>query len=45
VLPPIERADEALRTPIRLHSLGDEVLFDCDLSAQRVPLGRANKST
>jgi riboflavin-specific deaminase-like protein len=45
VLPPIERADEALRTPIRLHSLGDEVLFDCDLSAQRVPLGRANRST
>ena len=44
-LPPIERADQALRTPMRVHRLGDEVLFDCDLSAQRVPLGRANKST
>ena len=24
--------------------LGDDVLFDCDLSAQREPVGRANKS-
>jgi diaminohydroxyphosphoribosylaminopyrimidine deaminase / 5-amino-6-(5-phosphoribosylamino)uracil reductase len=44
-LPPIERADEALRVPIRTHRLDDEVLFDCDLSAQRVPFGAANKST
>jgi diaminohydroxyphosphoribosylaminopyrimidine deaminase / 5-amino-6-(5-phosphoribosylamino)uracil reductase len=45
VLPPIERADQALRVPIRTHQLDDEVLFDCDLSAQRVPVGRAKKST
>ena len=44
-LPPIERADEALRVPIRTHRLDDEVLFDCDLSAQRVPVGAAKKST
>jgi riboflavin-specific deaminase-like protein len=44
-LPPIERADEALRVPIRTHHLGDEVLFDCDLSAQRKPVGAAKKST
>ncbi len=43
-LPPIERADQALRVPISVHRLGDEVLFDCDLSAQRVLVGRANKS-
>jgi riboflavin-specific deaminase-like protein len=44
VLPPIERADQALRVPVRMHKLDDEVLFDCDLSAQRVVVGRANKS-
>lgn len=44
-LPPIERADEALRVPMHVHRLDDEVLFDCDLSAQRVPLGRASRST
>lgn len=44
-LPPIERVDEALLTPMRVHRLDDEVLFDCDLSAQRVPVGRANRST
>lgn len=38
-LPPIQRADEALRTPTRVHQLEDEVLFDCDLSSQRVPVG------
>jgi hypothetical protein len=27
-----------------VHQLGEEVLFDCDLSAQRVPVGRAKKS-
>jgi riboflavin biosynthesis pyrimidine reductase len=45
ILPPIERADQALRMPVRTHQLDDEVLFDCDLSVQRVPIGRANKST
>ena len=45
ILPPIERADQALRMPVRTHHLDDEVLFDCDLSAQRVPIGRAKIST
>ena len=44
-LPPIARVDEALLTPISVHRLDDEVLFDCDLSAQRVAVGRANRST
>ena len=41
-LPPIERADQALRAPMHVHRLDDEVLFDCDLSAQRVPVNRAS---
>jgi diaminohydroxyphosphoribosylaminopyrimidine deaminase / 5-amino-6-(5-phosphoribosylamino)uracil reductase len=45
ILPPVERADQALRVPTRTHRLGDDVLFDCDLSAQRVPVGRAKIST
>ena len=44
-LPPIARVDEAVLMPMRVHRLDDEVLFDCDLSAQRVPVGRAKKST
>jgi riboflavin-specific deaminase-like protein len=44
VLPPIERADQALRVPMRAFQLGDEILFDCDLSAQRVLVGAAKKS-
>jgi diaminohydroxyphosphoribosylaminopyrimidine deaminase / 5-amino-6-(5-phosphoribosylamino)uracil reductase len=40
-LPPIERVDEAVLTPMKLHRLGDDVLFDCDLSAQREPVGLA----
>jgi len=44
-LPPIERADQALRAPMHVHRLDDEVLFDCDLEAQRVPLRRASRST
>jgi riboflavin-specific deaminase-like protein len=43
-LPPIATMEEAWRPPVRTHTLGDEVLFDCDLSAQRAP-GRAKKST
>ena len=39
-LPPIESVDQALRAPMRVHRLDDEVLFDCDLSAQRVPVIR-----
>jgi len=45
VLPPIERADQALRVPVRTHRIDDEVLFDCDLSAQRTAIGTASKST
>jgi diaminohydroxyphosphoribosylaminopyrimidine deaminase/5-amino-6-(5-phosphoribosylamino)uracil reductase len=44
-LPAIERADQALRAPMHVHRLEEEVLFDCDLSAQRLPLGRAKTST
>jgi diaminohydroxyphosphoribosylaminopyrimidine deaminase/5-amino-6-(5-phosphoribosylamino)uracil reductase len=44
-LPPIDRVESALRPPMRTHLLGDEVLFDCDLSAQRLPVGVAKKST
>ena len=43
-LKPIARADQALRSPMRAHLLGDEVLFDCDLSAQRIRVGCAKKS-
>ena len=44
-LAPIDHVGEALRSPIRAHILGEEVLFDCDLTAQRVAIGRAKKST
>lgn len=44
-LPPIERVDQAMRAPMRAHLLGDDVLLDCDLSAQRAPIGRAKIST
>ena len=44
-LPPIEHCDQALRVPMHVHRLDDEVLFDCDLSAQRVAIGRASRST
>jgi riboflavin-specific deaminase-like protein len=43
-LPPIARLEHALRAPIRCHVLGDEVLLDCDLSAQRIAVGVAKKS-
>jgi riboflavin-specific deaminase-like protein len=42
-LPPINRVDEAALMRIRTHRLGDDTLFDCDLSDQRAPV--ANKST
>ena len=45
VLPPIARADQALRPPMRTFQLGDDILFDCDLSAQRLAAGRAKIST
>ncbi len=43
-LPPIARVDEAMRAPIRAHALDGDLLLDCDLSAQRVPIGRAKMS-
>lgn len=44
-LPPIERADQAMRVRVYTHRIEDEMLFDCDLSSQRVPVGAAKKST
>jgi riboflavin biosynthesis pyrimidine reductase len=44
-LPPIKLVDEAMRVPMRAHVLGEEVLLDCDISAQRLPVGRAKIST
>ncbi|MCC6891133.1 MAG: RibD family protein [Hyphomicrobiales bacterium] len=44
-LAPIERIDDAIRAPMRAHILGDEVLLDCDLSAQRIGIGKATRST
>ena len=41
-LPPIAHMDEAMRLPMNVHRLGDEVLFDCDLSEQ--PLQRPTKA-
>jgi diaminohydroxyphosphoribosylaminopyrimidine deaminase / 5-amino-6-(5-phosphoribosylamino)uracil reductase len=43
-LAPITRCDEALRPRTVTHVLGDEVLFDCDLTAQRRPVGVAKRS-
>jgi len=43
-LPPVERIEQAVRAPMRAHILGADVLLDCDLSAQRVPIGRAKRS-
>ena len=44
-LPPIARVEEAMRAPMRAHALDGDVLLDCDLSAQRVAIGRAKTST
>jgi diaminohydroxyphosphoribosylaminopyrimidine deaminase/5-amino-6-(5-phosphoribosylamino)uracil reductase len=42
----IDFVEEALRPRVCTHRLdGDETLFDCDLSAQRVPVWCAQKST
>jgi riboflavin-specific deaminase-like protein len=44
-LPPVASCADALRPPMRLHRLdGGEVLFDCDLAARRISVGRANRS-
>lgn len=39
MLDPIAHADHAIRPRVQSYPLGDEVLFDCDLSAQRRPVG------
>ncbi len=44
-LPPIDRADQARRMQVRVHKIEDDVLFDCDLSDQRIAIGAAKKST
>jgi riboflavin-specific deaminase-like protein len=44
-LPPVERADQAMRVPMLTHRIEDETLFDCDLVAQRLPVGVAKRST
>ena len=44
-LPPLERADQAHRMQVCVHRIEDDVLFDCDLSDQRVAIGVAKKST
>jgi riboflavin biosynthesis pyrimidine reductase len=44
-LPAVARCEDALRPPMRLHRLDGEVLFDCDLSARRISVGRAKTST
>jgi riboflavin-specific deaminase-like protein len=44
-LPAIARVDEAVRAPMRAHVLDGDVLLDCDLTAQRIPIGRAKMST
>jgi riboflavin-specific deaminase-like protein len=43
-LPPVASCADALRPPMRLHRLDGEVLFDCDLAARRISVGRANRS-
>jgi riboflavin-specific deaminase-like protein len=44
-LAPIERVAQAVQAPMRAHTLGNEVLLDCDLTAQRRPVvGQANMS-
>ena len=40
----IDCLEEAMRPPVRTHQLDRDMLFDCDLSAQRVPVWRAQKS-
>jgi riboflavin-specific deaminase-like protein len=44
-LPAPERVTDALRVPMHAHVLGSDILLDCDLSAQRVPIGYAKQST
>lgn len=43
-LPSIERVEDGIRPVTHTHRLGNEMLFDCDLSAQRRVIGCARKS-
>jgi diaminohydroxyphosphoribosylaminopyrimidine deaminase/5-amino-6-(5-phosphoribosylamino)uracil reductase len=43
-LAPITRIDEALRPAVRIHRIAEEVLFDCDFSARRVPVFRTKRA-
>jgi dihydrofolate reductase len=38
VLPAIQQMDQAVRIKMQVHPLEDEVVFDCDLSQQRLKL-------
>jgi len=40
----IDRLEDAMRPPVRTHQLDVDVLFDCDLSAQRVPVWRVQNA-
>ena len=40
----IDRLEDALRPPTCVYRLGDDILFDFDLSATRVPIWHAKKS-
>jgi diaminohydroxyphosphoribosylaminopyrimidine deaminase / 5-amino-6-(5-phosphoribosylamino)uracil reductase len=42
-LPSIDRVDEALRPPTRIHPLDRDILVDCDFSARRALIGRAQR--
>jgi diaminohydroxyphosphoribosylaminopyrimidine deaminase/5-amino-6-(5-phosphoribosylamino)uracil reductase len=44
-LAPVARVEDGMRPPMRAHIIGDEVLWDCDLSGQRMAVGRAKTST
>jgi hypothetical protein len=37
-LPAIEHMDQALRLNVLTHLLGNEILLDCDLTAQRIKI-------
>jgi diaminohydroxyphosphoribosylaminopyrimidine deaminase/5-amino-6-(5-phosphoribosylamino)uracil reductase len=39
-LPAIEHMDQAMRLPVKTHLLGNEIVFDCDLQAQRSAIKR-----
>jgi diaminohydroxyphosphoribosylaminopyrimidine deaminase/5-amino-6-(5-phosphoribosylamino)uracil reductase len=43
-LPAPQQVTDALRIAMRAHVLGSDILLDCDLSAQRIPIGCAKQS-